>query len=120
MKTVSTSSSLELLSMERLPPTREALKQHIKRAVYQSSGIWANSLENQIQSLDPEEWGWQLNNVGSLNPLWSTKTSASQDLHLQTKCKCKKLCNSMRCSCKKNKVVCSLMCECDGKCKNDL
>ena len=46
-------------SMDRLPPTQDALLQHTKRVAYQT-GIWCTS--NLIQQCvpSPEGWGWSL------------------------------------------------------------
>ena len=46
-------------SMERLPPTQDALMQHTKRAAYQA-GIWCTSDQIEQHVPSPEYWGWTL------------------------------------------------------------
>ena len=45
-------------SMDRLPPTRDALNLHIKR-VYLQTQIWASSLPNKIDFKKPDDFGWR-------------------------------------------------------------
>ena len=61
---------LKNVTMERMPPTQNALLQHTKRAVYQAS-IWVTSTEVQQMIPSPSDYGWgQVDNVWS--PLWLT------------------------------------------------
>ena len=43
---------------EAIPPTRSALKQHMKRASYQAACIWSQSTVCQPETQTPENWGW--------------------------------------------------------------
>ena len=43
-------------AIENIPPTSDALLQHVKRATYQAS-IWASSQNSQQEGLHPESWG---------------------------------------------------------------
>ena len=62
--------------MERMPPTQNALLQHMKRAVYHAS-IWVTSTEVQEMIPSPSEYGWeQVDNVWS--PLWLTVPELSK------------------------------------------
>ena len=68
---------LKNVTMERMPPTQNALLQHMKRAVYQAS-IWVRSTEVQEMIPSPSEYGWeQVDNVWS--PLWLTVPELSKD-----------------------------------------
>ena len=49
-------------SMESLPPTQNALIQHIKRSVYQT-GIWATSFEPQACLPNPASFGWEKKDI---------------------------------------------------------
>ena len=49
-------------AMENIPPTSDALLQHVKRATYQAS-IWATSQNSQQERPTPESWGWKWMNV---------------------------------------------------------
>ncbi|KMQ81601.1 hypothetical protein RF55_25812, partial [Lasius niger] len=57
-------------SMEKLPPTKDALLQHSKRAAYQA-GLWCTSEHSQQHAPNPEGWGWtQKADSASWVPLW--------------------------------------------------
>ena len=43
-----------------LPPSKDALHQHLLRACYQAGYLWQQCLE-EIDIPDPGEWGWKLN-----------------------------------------------------------
>ena len=61
---------LKNVTMERMPPTQNALLQHTKRAVYQAF-IWVTSTQVQQMIPSPSDYGWgQVDNVWS--PLWLT------------------------------------------------
>ena len=45
-------------SVENIPPTSAALRQHILRAVLQAMK-WCRCLEKQRTELDPSNWGWE-------------------------------------------------------------
>lgn len=44
-------------SLESLPPTREALLQHLKRAAYQGAIIWGQCMISNPQIPKPDSWG---------------------------------------------------------------
>ena len=67
---------LKNVTMERMPPTQNALLQHTKRAVYQAS-IWVTSTEVQQMIPSPSDYGWeQVDNMWS--PLWLTAPELSK------------------------------------------
>ena len=41
-----------------LPPSKEALRQHIYRASYQAGYLWRQSVE-ELDIPDPEQWGYK-------------------------------------------------------------
>jgi len=45
-------------SIDALPPTREALKQHIKRAAYQAGYCWGQMMVSTPELPSPSDWGW--------------------------------------------------------------
>ena len=58
-------------SMDRLPPTQDALLQHTKRVAYQA-GIWCTSDLSQKCVPSPEGWGWSLDEDSQVwVPVWS-------------------------------------------------
>ena len=44
-------------TIENIPPTENALNQHLRRAVYQAGYIWAQALESKPELPNPEHWG---------------------------------------------------------------
>jgi len=50
-------------SLEDLPPTQEALRQHIKRATYQTA-CWRKALIPVQDLPDPPNWGWKRSDNG--------------------------------------------------------
>ncbi|CAH3151254.1 unnamed protein product [Porites lobata] len=46
-------------SIENIPPTKAALVQHIKRAVYQAGYCWAQATTSSPDLPCPSEWGWK-------------------------------------------------------------
>ena len=75
-------------SMENIPPTRDALLHHAKRAVYQAS-VWATSEQIQLNRPSPETWGWQWDkDTKSWTPVWTTSPIASKACLELIKCSC--------------------------------
>ena len=100
-------------SLENLPPTLEVLKQHTKRAIYQSY-CWNRALFPQQELPDPADWGWKKGPTG-WEPLWTTLSEASQPCSELIRCGCKKGC-TRRCKCVKAALKCTALCTCGGEC----
>ena len=78
---------LKNVTMERMPPTQNALLQHTKRAFYQAS-IWVSSTKVQQMIPSPSDYGWgQVDNVWS--PLWLTVPELSKACQDLIKCTCR-------------------------------
>ena len=60
--------------LESLPPTQDALAQHVKRTIFESS-IWALSSDPQCIIPSPSEWGWK-REENKWIPLWMTLSEA--------------------------------------------
>lgn len=100
-------------SIEHIPPTSNALFQHLKRAILQCY-MWTNCLRKDFTRLDPREWGWK-KIESDYEPLWSSKTNiAMEKLQELISCKCKEMCT--RCRCVKSGLRCTLLCSCEGQC----
>ena len=97
--------------METILPTKAALVQHIKRAVYQGGHCWGRALKTVMNMPSPADWGWT--DPPTWKPMWTTLAEASKSLRNLMKCGCKKGCSD-RCSCKKAALKCTAMCECSG------
>ena len=53
--------SHSLKSLDSIPPTKNALFQHIKRALLVAAFIWKQSLSKTPEIPKPSEWGWEWN-----------------------------------------------------------
>ena len=53
-------------SIENIPPTKNALEQHVKRSVYLAGFIWGQTLTGNPTLPSPEVWGWKRNEKDSL------------------------------------------------------
>ena len=95
-------------SVDRIPPTQNALLQHVKRAVYQA-GIWTTSTLEQQLVPSPNDFGWAKDSK-SWTPVWITIPEVSKACSLLIKCSCKGDCS--HCKCGKAGLVCSPLCNC--------
>ena len=104
------------LRLQTLPPTDEALNQNILLAHIQIA-IWRNSLEPDPPALDPQYYGWYLDD-GSLSPVMLPPHTAQapEALLKVIKCSCKgdRPCNTRRRSCYSSGMACTVFCHCAG------
>ena len=68
-------------SVQRIPPTRAALEQHIKRAAFQVGHIWGQALVSLPDLPIPCSWGWLRTDDGLYEPLWTTLEEASKSCY---------------------------------------
>ena len=61
--------------MDNIPPTKDALIQHTKRAIHQGAHVWGNTLKLQPDLPCPSEWEWK--NPEHWKPVWTTQAQAS-------------------------------------------
>jgi hypothetical protein len=94
-----------------LPPTQDALTQHVKRANYQAA-IWRYCLESQPEVPSPIGHGWATDSDSSLQYVWMTKPPAPDDVLQSSFCSCNKTACGKRCSCKAKKLSCTGRCKC--------
>ena len=64
-------------TLNNIPPTEDALLQHVKRAAHQAGFIWGQSLENIQQIPNFSNWGWQQID-DRWTPIWITLPEASK------------------------------------------
>ena len=57
--------------IEHIPPTADALLQHLKRAMFQCN-VWRNCLTKRPSVNDPRQWGWKTDDGTTFKPLWTT------------------------------------------------
>jgi len=102
-------------SLENIPPTLAALKQHVKRAAFQAN-VWNQTLCASPELPSPSDWGWT--KEGAVwQPLWTTLPEASESCYELIHCGCKKECSG-RCRCSKAALKCTALCHCGGDCRN--
>ena len=80
-------------SIDRIPPTRGALFQHIKRAILQTK-LWMVCLIKNPEIPSPLNYGWmQTEDKTAIILKWSELPVVSEVLRQLVKCKCKKTCS---------------------------
>ena len=94
-------------SLQSLPPTRKALRQHCLSSAYQAGQVWGRSCSVNDNIPGPEGWGWTMV-AGEWKPIWSSLPSIWEACRELVKCSC--LGCHQRCSCLKAKVPCTLLC----------
>ena len=99
-----------------LPPTRDALLQHVKRTAYQAGHIWGQALVPSPTLPSPQDWGW-VSDGGEWRPFWMTLQEITKSCQQLVKCGCKKGCRG-GCSCRKASLRCTALCKCPGECAN--
>jgi hypothetical protein len=104
--------------ISNIPPTRDALIQHVKRAAYQSGHVWSQTLVVEPALPCPSEWGWYLEDSNWL-PRWMTLPEADKCCPELLKCGCKSGCITRRCKCVRANLKCTGLCSCEGECIRD-
>ena len=96
-----------------LPPTNDTAKFHSFRVYYLVQVVLGN------ENLQATDWGWKVVN-GQLYPRTMDNAPAPESLLKVIKCGCTLYCDSNQCTCKKNGLFCTELCEnCDaGNCIN--
>ena len=97
-----------------LPPSKDALRQHIYRTSYQAGYLWRQSVE-ELDIPDPGQWGWKTDSKGDFQPLWTTSQPSVTVKNFIETCSCKTgKCKS--CKCTRANVACLSICECGRGC----
>ncbi|KAE8742640.1 hypothetical protein FOCC_FOCC011820 [Frankliniella occidentalis] len=111
------------VSLQKLPPTSDALGMHTLRAAYIAGQIWGRADQRQPEVPNLEGWGWKSSaDGGTMEVQWTNNPmiwkACEQAL---VSCKCKKGCAG-RCSCRDAQggpVPCTVFCSnCRGDCSN--
>jgi hypothetical protein len=96
-----------------LPPNRDALVNHAKRANYQAA-IHQRSLQQTVGAPSPIGFGWRKDQYDHIVPLWNTMPWAPHSLlkHFTCSCKKTKCMGNSKCSCKEHGLPCTEVCKC--------
>ena len=62
-----------------LPPTRDALIEHTKRAACQADNCWAQIITSAPELPSPREWGWNENPSGRWRIIWMTLAKSAEN-----------------------------------------
>ena len=100
--------------LDAIPPTKEALFQHTKRAVYQAGHCWGQACNTNPQLPYSRSWEW-LSCSNGQEPLWTTLPDVTASSRELVKCGCKKGCHG-NCLCVKATLKCTALCSCSGEC----
>ena len=99
------------VTMEALPPTKAALFEHSKRAIYQA-GIWTTADKSIQQVPSPGNMGWTFENERRVwLPHWTELDEVSKACSHLVRCHCLKACGNA-CGCHKKGWKCSKRCGC--------
>ena len=90
---------------------QDALLQHVKRAVFQSS-IWATSHIHTQNVPSPEGWGWVEDDEHSLRPFWMTIPEAAVACSELIKCGANQIEAVLGASGAKAALSCTDLCSC--------
>ena len=105
------------LEGEKLPPTKGALTQHIRRAWL--AALIGKSYTSPCPDVPrPEDHGWYRDDSHKLKPVTSLILPVPESILELVKCVCKGKCVNKQCSCKKNDLPCSSMCKYKDVCEN--
>ena len=83
--------SQETRDVERIPPTSDALYQHLKRGVFQAS-IWTTAQRSMMPVNSPTNHGWTEKDV-KLLPIWISLPLTKDVFQLDLKCTCTSTCS---------------------------
>ena len=101
-------------SSSQLPPCRDALQLHIRRANFQAA-VWRMALQATPKLPSPHGHGWVVKDGASgsdINIEWTTQLPAPEQLLELISCRCKRGCQSRQCSCLANGLLCTDACQC--------
>ncbi len=101
--------------IDNIPPTLDALKLHIMRAILQAGYTWSQSLKTKQELPSSDKFGWQKGANGKWEPLWTLLPDASKACRELLKCNCRVRCTG-RCQCNAANLKCTPLCKCGGGC----
>ncbi|XP_062520620.1 uncharacterized protein LOC134195589 [Corticium candelabrum] len=108
-----------MVEAQQMPPTQDALRQHVLRVSYQSF-VWKNALYSMQNMPSPHGHGWIVEtdeNGSHLHVCWMTQLHAPKALLELVSCKCNVGFTAQQCSCLRAALCCTDSCGCRN-CKN--
>ena len=100
--------------IENIPPTQDALAQHVLRVGYEAGHVWGQASIKAPQLRSPADFGrtWEVANA-QWNMKWMTLPPAGAACRAIIKCGRTKGCRS-QCKYKKADLTCTMLCKCGG------
>ena len=102
-------------NLQKLPPGKDALMQHVKRAIFQVGYLWREAVSD-FTIPDPTLWGWSRYKTGNYCPLWESCKGNISLSQLTVKCSCTAN-KCKKCKCAKAGIPCIGMCSCGKRCE---
>ena len=97
---------------EKLPPSNDSLTLHLKISSHQIP-VWKQATIAKPDVQPPTECGWRYVESGAIVPVLTSLLSVPKVCPELVTCSCRSLkCNSIRCTCNKKQMSCSLACVC--------
>ncbi|XP_031342147.1 uncharacterized protein LOC116180846 [Photinus pyralis] len=103
-------------SPEKLPPTSDALRLHIRRCHYQVY-VWENAHIANPSVPCPENCGWRVDGT-TIEPILMTLPPIPASCNALRACGCKGMCQTNQCRCRKESHPCMKICNCRALCLN--
>ena len=100
--------------MRLLPPSKEALHQHIYCTSYQARYLWRECVK-ELYIHNPEQWNWKTDPQGDFQPLRTTSQSSVTVKNFIETCS-RKTGKCKRCKHASANVACLSMCGCGRGC----
>ena len=94
------------LNLRSISPSRNGLKEHIKRSCLQSSWLWKEGEKN-IGAQNVLDWGWRMDR-DRLVPKWQPNENNFDAEMIMKTCSCSTVWEN--CTCSMNNVKCLIYC----------
>ena len=104
--------------IDQCPPTKDARELSSISLEQCCRVIWSKCTQLKEQFITVTDWGWDIDERGDINPLWTTLPKPSKACKEFKNCKCKNLCSRDTCTCKTYAIPCSEICRCHSVCEN--
>ena len=113
--------SIHQRELNRLPPTHKAFRQMLMRAHF-TALQWKSSHLPSPELPDPNEYSWKWDETKEIfESLMTTNPRAPDDSIMELiSCGCKTGCQTDRCRCRKNELLCTEMCRCKDCVNTDI
>jgi hypothetical protein len=100
--------------IENIPPTQDALAQHLLRVGYEAGHAWGQAIIKAPELPSPAEfgWAWETSNA-QWKMKWMSLPPAGEAYCAIIKRGCTKGCRG-QCKCKKTSLTCTNLCKCGG------